>query len=132
MAKKNLSNDNVLQELMIHFEWKNKSQTEVEEDLGGGQTFTYEINFLIIEEVNGTFTMIGEVESDDGFMSFPIGKKYTKRGARIKAEQLMKLVSGSFKLEQAVGKKNKLKTWGYTYTKSSELLEIEESEMEKY
>jgi RNase H-fold protein (predicted Holliday junction resolvase) len=118
MTKKNLNNQLVLQELIEHFDWKNKNQTEQYEE-----TFEYEINFNLCKEENGEYTMVCEVLVDGAFnYSFPIGWKYTERGVKRKADQLLKMIESSRPLEVAVGNKNKIKSWGWTVIDMAEVV----------
>ncbi|MFJ8247336.1 hypothetical protein [Peribacillus asahii] len=130
--KKNLSNQKVIDRLMETFEWKNKNQTEVDTKLGGGQCFEYGVNLKVYEDEEGTFTIVCEIEANDEWVeSFPIGWKYKRLGAERKLKQLMKLIETSYPLEQAVGRKNKLRKWGYKWVDIDEVLNrLEEQDEE--
>jgi hypothetical protein len=118
MTKKNLNNQLVLANLIEHFDWKNKNQTEQY-----GETFEYEIYFKLCREEDGKYTMVCEVQIDGAFnYSFPIGWNYTRKGIERKANQLQKAIELSRELEVAVGNKNRIKRWGWEVIDMVELV----------
>lgn len=108
-----MNNQLVIERLIEEFDWRNKEKTEIE----FGQTFEYEIKLNMLKEKTGEYTLTcALIANGEWFLSFPIGWNYTRVGITRKADQLLKAVEKSFKLEQAVGIKNRIKRWGWEVT----------------